>query len=319
MRADRLLSIMVLLQNYMKMTTKELATRLEVSERTILRDMDALSTAGVPVVAERGPAGGWRLMEHFQSQLSGLKLEEMKALFILPSEQVLEDLGVQAYGVDIREKLLAATPPTTKSAGRNFLEKLYIDTSTWKQSKLNNKNLLIVQQALWEDMKLHIVYQKTDGERTKRVVSPLGLVAKGSTWYLVALNEEHQYRSFRLSRIVQAEQVEEGFTRPEQFQLSEYWKQSTLSFVEALPSFQVEVEVDPAIMGRLTFTDKFVDITTIGDSHNGQPTPVTLTFNTEQEAISYILGFGAAMTITQPEYLREKVVLQAQLMIKMYE
>lgn len=319
MRADRLLNIMVLLQNHMKMTTKELASRLEVSERTILRDMDALSTAGIPVMAERGPTGGWRLMEHFQSQLSGLKLEEMKALFILPSEQILEDLGVKTYGLDIREKLLAATPRTSKSDGRNFLEKLYVDTGTWKQSKLNNANLLIVQQALWEDKKLHIVYQKADGELSERTVSPLGLVAKGSAWYLVGLNENHEYRNFRLTRIVQVVQMDEEFARPEDFHLSEYWKQSKLSFVEALPLFQVEVEVDPAIIGRLTFTDKFVHITNIGEKRSDHPVPVTLTFNTEQEAVSYVLGFGESMRIVQPQYLIEKVVQQAQTIITMYK
>lgn len=165
MRADRLIRIMILLQNLTKMTTRELADELEVSDRTILRDMDALSLSGIPIVAERGKAGGWRFMDHLQSQLSGLKLEDLKALFILPSEKMLQDLGIQTYGSDIRQKLLASLPDSTKTEGQHYLEKIYIDTGTWKSAKVTNEILLIVQQALWEDKKLQIGYQKAEGAR----------------------------------------------------------------------------------------------------------------------------------------------------------
>src|SRR5690606_5882662 len=94
MRADRLLQIMMLLQTGGKMTTRQLAERLEVSERTILRDMDALSGAGIPVTAERGKYGGWKLLDGFRSAVSGLKLDELKSLFILPSDHLLEQLGI---------------------------------------------------------------------------------------------------------------------------------------------------------------------------------------------------------------------------------
>lgn len=319
MRADRLIRIMMFLQNNAIMTTKELAGRLEVSQRTILRDMDALSHSGIPVVAERGKAGGWRLMDHFRHQLSGLKLEDMKALFIIPSEKMLDDLGIKTHGLDIRQKLLANLPSSTKTQARNFLEKIYIDTGTWKSSPEKNKALMVVQQALWEDQKLKIVYQKTNGSCSHRVVSPLGLVAKGSSWYLVALNEKDEYRNFRLSRIIQVECAPEIFTRPEHFHLAEYWKQSKLEFTESLPSLKVKVLVDPAIISRMTFTDKFVDKVDTDVHKHGQLVCVTLNFNTEQEAIGYVLGFGEAMKLVEPEYLIEKVLHQARSVIEMYE
>ncbi|GGG02131.1 helix-turn-helix transcriptional regulator [Paenibacillus abyssi] len=319
MRADRLISIMILLQNNAKITTKELASELEVSDRTILRDMDALSLSGIPVVADRGKTGGWRLMDHFQSQLSGLKLEDMKALFILPSEKMLEDLGVPISGLDIRQKLLASLPSATKAEGRYYLEKIYIDTDTWKSSKERNKTLLIVQQALWEDKKLNIMYQKANGDCSSRVVCPLGLVLKGSAWYLVALNENDKYRNFRLSRIVQTEFVHEGFTRPEHFNLSEYWKQSKLSFAESLPSLKVEILAEPSIISRMTFTDKFVEKVAADAQLNDRMVPVTLNFNTEQEAVAYVLSFGGAMKLVQPEYLIERVIQQAKSVIEMYD
>lgn len=318
MRADRLIRIMVLLQNNTKMTTKELASELGVAERTILRDMDALTLSGIPVVAERGKTGGWRLMDHFRSQLSGLKLQDMKALFILPSEKMLEDLGVQIDEGDLRSNLLASLPSSIKAEGRQYLEKLYVDTSTWKSSKAKSDVFLVVQKALWEDRKLNITYQKPDGSSSERVVCPLGLVAKGSVWYLVTLNEDREYRNLRLSRIVQAASVDEAFTRPEQFSLSDYWKQSTSDFVGALPSYKVEVLVARAIINRLTFTDKFVNILAVGTEQSDGWIPVTLDANTEQEAIAYVLGYGGAMKLVQPQALIEKIVQQAKAVSEMY-
>ncbi len=258
-------------------------------------------------------------MDHFQSQLSGLKLEDMKALFILPSEKMLEDLGVQSYGSDIRQKLLASLPSSTNKEGRQYLEKIYLDTGSWKSSKVRNRTLLIVQQALWEEKKLNIMYQKANGVCSNRVVCPLGLVSKGSAWYLVALNENGEYRNFRLSRIIQAEAAHEGFTRPEHFNLSDYWKQSKLDFTESLPSYEVKVLADPTIMGRLTFTDKFVEKVSEDVQLKGRSVLVTLNFNTEQEAVTYVLGFGGAMKLVEPEYLIEKIVQQAKSVIEMYD
>lgn len=319
MRADRLVSIMMLLQNNGKMTTKELAKTLEVSQRTLLRDMDALSFSGVPVVSDRGRAGGWRLMDHFRSQLSGLKLKDMMALFILPSDKMLEDLGIQSNELDIRQKLLASLPNATKIAAQPYIEKIYIDTGSWKPSKEKNGTLATIQQALWEDRKLTIVYKKVDGTCSQRVVCPLGLVAKGSSWYLVALNDKGEYRTFRMSRMIQAELEPESFTRPDHFVLAEYWKQSKLDFAESLPSFEIKVLAHPAIIGRLTFTSKFVEKVDAEARKDDDPlVSVTLNFNTEEEAIEYVLGFGGKMKLVQPRRLIDKVVQQAKSVIEMY-
>ncbi|MGO4106877.1 helix-turn-helix transcriptional regulator [Paenibacillus sp. YAF4_2] len=318
MRADRLLSIMILLQNHEMMTTKELARKLEVSERTILRDMDALSISGVPVAADRGKTGGWRLMDHFKSYLSGLKLEDTKALFLLPSEQMMKDLGVNT-GLDIRQKLLASLPDSSKSEARHYMDKVYMDTGTWKPSEDKNKALLTIQKALWEDTKLTIDYQKTDGTHSQRVICPLGLVAKGSSWYLIAMNDEGDYRNFKVSRIMKAEVTAEEFTRPARFDLAEYWKQSKLNFAESLPTLEVKVLAHSSIIGRLTLTDRFVEKI---DEHlpvEDEMVSLTLSFNTEQEAVEYVLGYGGAMKLVQPEYLIEKVVQQAKAVIAMYE
>lgn len=320
MRADRLLTMMILLQNRQKMTTKELAHELGVSSRTVLRDMDALSIAGIPVVAERGKTGGWRLMDHFRSQLSGVKLEEMKSLFILPSEKILEDLGLSSAGAAIREKLLATLPDSSKGVLRPFAEKVYIDTGTWKPFHEKQNALHVVQQALWQDQKLSILYQKANGDRSQRVVSPLGLVLKGSAWYLVARCEsENDCRNFRMSRILHAEMMPEAFTRPAGFHLPDYWKKSMVQFNESLPVFEAKVLAHVSIIGRLTFTEKFVEIEIVDPTPNDGMVLVHLRCNTEQEAIQYVLGFGGRMKVNQPEEMVEKIVRQAKAVIQLYE
>lgn len=319
MRADRLLQIMVMLQNRGKMTTRELAEALEVSERTVLRDMDALSAAGIPVTAERGKTGGWKLMEGFRSAVSGLKLDELKSLFILPSDHLLEQLGIRPGGLEIRRKLAASMPQTIKSSAQQYLEKIYIDTGTWKPSDgSQTETLRDALDALLADRKIRIHYQKADGETTERVVCPLGLVAKGSTWYLAAMHDHDEYRTYRISRILRADALPETFTRPPHFNLAAYWNESKTQFAASLPEFEVEVLADPSIMGRLTFTDKFVQKAKIGETDANGMIPVVLRFDTEEEALAYVLGFGGKMKVNRPKFLIPQIVEQAKAAIALY-
>lgn len=352
MRADRLIQMLILLQNHHKLTTQQLASMLEVSNRTIARDMDALSFVGIPVVAERGRNGGWKLMDHFRSVLSGMKLDDMKALFILPSETMLAELGIQSHGQELRQKILANLPTTTKSQAQHFIEKIYIDTDAWKTREGMEKDkdkgggkgggkdgtlsiLSIVQKALWEDRKLTIGYKKLDGTHSERIICPLGLVAKGSVWYIVALNDQQEYRSFRLSRITSAVIEAESFSRPEQFNLGAYWQESKQAFAKALPSFEVRVLVERNSLARMTLTDRFVEKVDVHEGvnpdvkpdvnpdvnpgENGQWVEVALNLNTEQEAIAYLLSYGTKMKLIQPEYLIEKICDQAHAIITMYK
>lgn len=320
MRADRLLQIMMLLQTGGKMTTRQLAERLEVSERTILRDMDALSGAGIPVTAERGKYGGWKLLDGFRSAVSGLKLDELKSLFILPSDHLLEQLGIGSVGPDVRRKLAAAMPRSMTDSARQYLEKIHMDTGTWKPAgAVQTETLRQVMEALWADRKIRIMYRKAGGEQRERTAGPLGLVVKGSTWYLVAINETGETRTYRMSRILHADVLDETFVRPENFDLAAYWNQSKVQFTASLPRFEVHVLADPAILGRLTFTDKFVQTAEIGDAEGGGMVPVTLRFDTEEEAAAYVLGFGGRMKIVRPESLIPLVVGKARAVLALYD
>ena len=318
MRADRLISILLLLQSRGKMTAKELADELEVSVRTILRDMDALTHAGIPVMAERGKNGGWRLYDRFRSRLSGLTLNEIKSLFLTPAEEVLEDLGFTNRSLDTRQKLLAVIPDAYRAEAQTIWECIHIDTGTWRQSKEKAHALKTVQRAIWERKKLRIDYEQGNGERKERIVEPLGLVAKGNKWYLVALRDG-EYRNYRVSRIHHAQIEKETFKRPSHFHLATYWEQSKAAFIQNLPTYDVQVEIHPAIIKRITFTDKFVKVIQKGEMNQKGWIPATLRFDHEQEAIGYLLGFADKIKVLSPKDLPEKIVSQAQAVIDFYK
>lgn len=317
MRADRLMNIMILLQNKGKMTAKELSSELEVSDRTILRDMDALTNAGIPVVSERGKEGGWRLLDNFRSKLSGLSLDDMKSLFLFPSEELLEDLGLNNTPLDTRHKLVEAVPAAYRDEVQAMWERIHIDSGTWKQSRENADALHTVLQAVWDSKRLNINYEQADGEQKERLVEPLGLVAKGNTWYLVASRND-MMRNYRVSRIHHAKVINETFKRPVHFNLGAYWEQSKAEFVQNLPTYDVEVEIHPEIMNRMKFTAKFVQVINTEKPRGDKWIAATLRFHNELEAAEYILGFANKMKVVSPKSLTDKIVSSAMSVIDFY-
>ena len=223
MRADRLISILLLLQSHGRMTAKQLAERLEVSERTVYRDMEALSRAGIPVVADRGVGGGWRLMEKYRTNLTGFKEKEIQALFVSPPAHLLDDLGLTRSAEDARNKLLAAIPDTYRHGAKEVWQRIHVDTRAWRKPEETVAAFETLQQAIWEEKRLHILYRRSDGDTVERTVDPLGLVAKGSVWYLVASIDE-TVRTYRASRILSAASTNERFVRPTDFDLAQYWE-----------------------------------------------------------------------------------------------
>ncbi|MBH0174273.1 YafY family transcriptional regulator [Fictibacillus sp. 23RED33] len=318
MRADRLISILLLLQNHGKMTTKALANELEVTERTIHRDMEALSVAGIPVLAERGKHGGWRLVDQYRTKLTGLKDSELKTLFLSPSYQLLSDLGFTKDWKEARQKLLAALPNSLQSQADNLWNRIHIDIDPWKQSQHETIALNLLQQALWEDRKIRIAYEKANKESSDRIVEPLGLVAKGRTWYLVAVSDK-DIKNFRVSRIKSVELTYESFVRPGNFQLADYWNESKQNFVKNLPIFEVEVEASPAIIQRISYSGRFAQVVSKGSPNGNGWIPVKLTFDTEQEAASYIIGFGDQMRVVSPRTLIESIKKIGESALSLYK
>src|SRR5918911_2721208 len=231
MRADRLVSIMLLLQLYQRLTAGELARRLEVSERTIHRDMEALSTAGVPVVAERGSGGGWALVDGYRTNLTGLNAAEVQTLFSGLPPSLLADLKLDRAGDAAHVKLLAALPPSSRADAEYARRRVHVDVAGWGGAADERvPHLHTVQEAVWRGRRLLFKYGSDCGEAAERSVDPLGLVAKGGVWYLVARGTEGEVRSYRVSRVTQARVSEEACERPEGFDLAEFWAASVARF-----------------------------------------------------------------------------------------
>lgn len=309
MRAGRLISIVLLMQNYGKMTSRMLAEQLEVSERTIVRDMEALSAAGIPVYAERGQQGGWLLAEGYRTSLTGLRAEELAALLISSHAHILDDLGKQRHYDDALQKLLAGTPAAVSSHAAAVRQKIHIDGAGWNtiyDTDRGSPYLTVIQEAVWEERKLRLEYIRGD-EAVKRIVDPYGLVAKRSVWYLAA-RSEGEMRTYRISRLQGVQALDEGFEREPNFDLASYWEQSLEQFKERLPRYPAQVIVKESLLGRLS-KERFVKLGEAEPAADGW-LRADLEFETLESACEIVLSFGSGIEALAPEELRLKVLAE---------
>jgi predicted DNA-binding transcriptional regulator YafY len=318
MRADRLLSIVLLLQAHRQLSSRVLAERLEVSERTIHRDMDALSVAGIPVVAERGSSGGWQLLGEYRTNLTGLNESEIQSLFLSPSPRLLSDLKLQKASEGALLKLLAALPAMHRHGAERARRRIYVDSAGWTRHDESVPLLPLIQDAIWNERKLRITYERGPGcDAVERELDPLGLVAKGSAWYLVAGVDGSQ-RSYRISRISQATVLDERSVTPDDFDLAVYWEESASTFKSNLPKYQALFSVSPAVFPRLRFAGRFARVgDPVETTENGWIT-VPVGFDAEEIACEYALGFGPNLRVLEPESLQSKVTTAAKQVIEMY-
>lgn len=227
MRADRLLSLLLLLQARGRMTAQELAERLEVSERTIYRDIGALSSAGIPVYTESGPGGGCELVDGYQTKLTGLTTAEVRALFLLSLSGPLADLGLDRALDDALLKLSAALPITARSDAAQVRQRIHMDTTAPDQANRALPYLGLIQEAVWQDRTLQLTY----GRYVRQDFEPYGLVSKARVWYLVGITAG-EMQVLRVSRIQAVELTAQRFVRPDTFDLANYWTEwSNRSFV----------------------------------------------------------------------------------------
>ncbi|HKF57305.1 MAG TPA: WYL domain-containing protein, partial [Blastocatellia bacterium] len=281
MRADRLLSILLLLQVHRRITAGELARRLEVSERTIHRDMEALGTAGIPVVAERGIGGGWSLLGEYRTNLTGLNKAEIQALFLAGPSRLLADLGLEKASDAALIKLLAALPSTNRDDAEYIRQRIHIDISGWHRPDESIPFLPTIQEAIWRERKLLMTYNRGGGcDPVERLVDPLGLVAKGSVWYLVAA-VDGDMRSYRMSRIRKASATSEVAIRPDGFDLEGYWRQSSAVFKNSLPRYHAVLRVAADVLPRLGYAGRFARIEHIGPPDRDGWSEVTMRFQFE--------------------------------------
>jgi len=320
MRADRLLSIMLLLQIYQRLTAGELARRLEVSERTIHRDMEALSTAGVPVTALRGSGGGWALVDGYRTNLTGLNASEVQTLFSGLPGRLLADLKLDRDSDAAHVKLLAALPASARADAEYARRRVHVDVAGWGAAAEESvPHLHTIQEAVWRGRKLFFKYGGDCGEASERAVDPLGLVAKGGVWYLVARAVDGEVRSYRVSRFTSARVSEEPCGRPEGFDLAAFWAGSVSRFKSNTPQFRATFRAHKSILHLLPYAGRFSRVESSGEADAEGWATVRMRFQFEEDACGLALGFGTKVEVVEPEDLREKIVRMAEEVVAYYK
>jgi predicted DNA-binding transcriptional regulator YafY len=310
---------MMILQARGRTTAEELAQALEVSTRTIYRDVNALSSAGVPVYADGGPGGGYALLDSYRTTLTGLKEDEVRALFMLAMPGPLADLQISQPLKAAILKVTGALPGHIQETRRAIDNRLYLDAKGWFQQEESLLYLKTVEEAVWQERQLRMTYRRQDGSVRQRMVSPYGLVAKAGVWYLVAAAGSG-IRVYRISRVEAAELLDETFTRPAEFDLIQYWNNWAAEYAAMLPEYPVTLLVAPDFIPRLPqilgeAVKPFLEEASVG--HDGRAV-ITYTFERLEEARAYILGMGSAVTVLEPEELRASVVAFAQEILAHY-
>jgi predicted DNA-binding transcriptional regulator YafY len=247
MRASRLLSILLQLQTHGRMTAGCLAEQFEVSVRTIYRDVDHLSEAGVPVYSDRGRSGGFRLLDGFRSQLSGLTQAEAETLFFAGLPGPATELGLAELLASARIKLLAAMPVGART--ERLSARFHLDPLGWFRASENSALLPSIARATWSERSLDIRYRNA-GRIVERRICPLGLVLKGGIWYVVA-QREGQFRTYRVSTIVDAVECEHPFTRPKGFHLAQHWAKAARDYEINRYRIKATVRLSPKGLSRI--------------------------------------------------------------------
>ncbi len=252
MRADRLLSLMMLLQTRGRMTADDLAEELEVSVRTIYRDVTALSAAGVPVFCERGPGGGVGLIEEYRTSLTGLSAEETQALFMMDVPAPLAQLGMGQEFKQALLKLSAALPDSRRTDEARSRQRIHLDSTWWYQSGKPLPCLGTIHEALWQERRLRLkVRQEFFNTEFEQEAEPYGLVAKANVWHLV-YGRGGSVHVLRIAEVVEAVMLEGTFARPADFDLADFWGKWCAEY-ESRPQFMARVRVSPQALERIQF------------------------------------------------------------------
>ncbi len=290
MRATRLVSLLLLLQTRGQLTAADIAERLEVSVRTVHRDVDSLAAAGVPVEALRGPAGGYRLAGGYRTRLTGLTGDEAEALFAAGMPGPAAELGLGGELAAARLKLLAALPSELQERATRAQRLFHLDARGWFRAEDSVPHLPALASAVWSGCRVKIRYR--EGNRVvQRMIDPLGLVLKAGAWYLVA-HRVAGMRVYRVSRVTSVRPLEELCERPDGFELSAYWAEWSRAFEESRPRVEVTAR--------------------------GPKGERTLVFESLEEARREMLRYGPDLEVVAPVELSDRIAATARDVAALY-
>ncbi|MEV0169585.1 WYL domain-containing protein [Streptomyces sp. NPDC050803] len=322
MRAARLIKMVLLLQSRPSMTAAELARELEVSERTVTRDAQALSEAGVPVYADRGRAGGYRLIGGYRTRLTGLARGEAEALFLSGVPGALREMGLEDVASAARLKVSAALLPSLRDASRTAGQRFHLDAPDWFKEPKTPELLSAVADAVWDDRRITAVYRRGEGE-VRRDLEPYGLVLKAGVWYLCARVAGHgTYRVYRIERFTAVEAGEERFERDGEFALPAFWDERAEQFARSILHAEVVVRLSGTGVRRLPYT---VDpqaareaLAAAGEAGDDGWVTVTLPVESEEVAHSQLAALGPEAEVLAPESLRARFASDAARLAALY-
>ena len=275
--------------------------------------MEALSASGVPVFADRGAGGGWSLLDDYQTKLTGLTAEEIRSLFLGRPNLLLADLGLKQPSEAALLKLQASLPKVSRQQAEFAKQRILIDPRGWRDPAESIGCLPVLLDALWRGRQLRFRYRRLLCEPEERTGDPLGLVAKGSVWYLVA-KVGGERRTYRVSRISEAAILDTPVEPLPAFNLGAYWKESAAEFREKLPRYYATFLANPSVMRWVRYRGWRVE----------EETPVEhsvrlrLRFDVEEEAVQFALSLGGDIEVIQPAELRAKVIAGALAIVSQY-
>lgn len=319
MRASRLVSLLLLLQTRGQLTAGELAQELEVSERTVHRDVEALSASGVPIYAERGAHGGIRLVDGYRTRLTGMTGEEAEALFLAGIPGPAAELGLGTVVAAAQLKVLASLPPELRTRASRLVERFHLDAGEWFRSSQPVPHLAALSEAVWSSTRITIEYDRGEGA-AHRVLEPLGLVLKAGIWYVVA-SVEGQVRTYRVSRVVTAVPSLERFDRPDGFDLAAYWTESSAAYERDVPRIAIDVRVRRDRLDHLRHAvgHRVVDEAETLDEIDPEGwLRLRLRLDWPEEAHRTMLSAGRWVEVLGPPEIRARVAAVARAMAERY-
>ncbi|WP_189947732.1 helix-turn-helix transcriptional regulator [Streptomyces alanosinicus] len=315
MRAARLIKMVLLLQSRPSMTAAELARELEVSERTVTRDAQALSEAGVPVYADRGRTGGYRLVGGYRTRLTGLARSEAEALFLSGVPGALREMGLADAASAARLKVSAALLPSLRDAPDSAARRFHLDAPAWFQEPEPPALLPVVAEAVWDDRRVSARYRR-DAAEVERLLEPYGLVLKAGVWYLCArVADGGSFRTYRIDRFSAVDPLEERFTRAPDFDLPGYWAEQAERFALSILRAEVVVRLSPEGVRRLRYAVEPVSaraaLSGPGEPDGAGWVTVTLPVESEEVAHTQLTALGAEAEVLAPRSLRERFAADA--------
>ncbi|WP_248837621.1 WYL domain-containing protein [Frankia sp. AgKG'84/4] len=331
MRASRLLSVLMLLQTRGKLTARQLAEELAVSVRTVHRDLESLAEAGVPVVADRGAAGGYRLLAGYRTRLTGLTADEADSLFLAGLPTAADDLGLGALAATAELKLLAALPPPLRERAGRARERFHLDAPGWFRATERTPALAEVAAAVWAQRRIRVRYQRWRAPReVERLLDPLGVVLKSGTWYLIAVavpatppdESPTEPRTYRVGKILSLTATDERFDRPADFDLAGYWAGWTSRYEAGVYRAEATVRLSPTGLTMAPYRLAPAVSRAIRDTA-GAPEPdgwvrARVPIESVRHATGELLTLGPDLEVLDPPELRDALAHAAGALAALY-